>query len=52
MSYVLLYNLYMAFSNDKEESSEPDYDEDKDHQEEEQKESAELTSAVTTNQIF
>jgi hypothetical protein len=48
MSYVLLYNLYMAFSNDKEESSEPDYDEDKDQQEE----SAELTSAVTTNQIF
>jgi hypothetical protein len=38
---------------DKEESNEPDYDEDIDQLEEEQEEeAAELTSAVTTNQIF
>ena len=36
----------------KQESKEPDYNEDKDQLEEEQEESAELTSAVTTNQIF
>jgi hypothetical protein len=38
---------------DKEKSKEPDYDEGKGQLEEEQEdEAAELTSAVTTNQIF
>ena len=36
----------------KQESKEPDYNEDNDQLEEEQEESTELTLAVTTNQIF
>jgi hypothetical protein len=41
-------------SNDKEESNEPDYDEDKDHlyEEKQEEEAGEMTSAIITNHVF